>query len=192
MTRIVAGAAGGRRLTVPPSARPTTDRVREALFNLLSARLDFDGVRVLDLYAGSGALGLEALSRGATWVLLVDSDRRAADVIARNIATVKLPGATVRRAPVASVLAAGASAPVDLVFADPPYDVSSEQVGDVLVNLADHGWVRAGSVVVVERPTAAPELRWPADWTRWPSRRYGDTRLEVAEVAGVSPRSGRT
>ena len=78
---------------VPPSARPTTDRVREALFNVLAARLDFDGITVLDLYAGSGALGLEALSRGASEVLLVDSDRRAAEVITRNIGTVGLPGA---------------------------------------------------------------------------------------------------
>ena len=76
MTRIVAGAAGGRRLTVPSSARPTTDRVREALFNVLSARLDFDGLDVVDLYAGSGALGLEALT-GAASVVLVESDRRA-------------------------------------------------------------------------------------------------------------------
>lgn len=93
MTRIVAGAAGGRRLAVPPKGtRPTTDRVREALFNVLAARLDFDGLHVLDLYAGSGALGLESLSRGASSVLFVEHDRRAADVIARNIATVGIPG----------------------------------------------------------------------------------------------------
>ena len=97
MTRIVAGAAGGRRLAVPPrGTRPTTDRVREAIFNVLASRLDFDGIRVLDLYAGSGALGLEALSRGAASVMFVESDRRAAEVIARNIDTVGLPGATVR------------------------------------------------------------------------------------------------
>lgn len=182
MTRIVAGSAGGRRLIVPPSARPTTDRVREALFNVLAARLDFDGLRVLDLYAGSGALGLEALSRGAASVLLVDSDRRAASVIARNIGTLNLPGATVRRASVPRVLAAGTPAPVDLVFADPPYDVPSDHVGDMLASLAAHGWLARGSVVVIERPANAPELQWPADWARWPPRRYGDTRLEAAEV----------
>ena len=182
MTRIVAGAAGGRRLVVPSSARPTTDRVREALFNVLAARLDFDGITVLDLYAGSGALGLEALSRGASAVLLVENDRRAAEVITRNIGTVGLPGASVRRGAVAAVLAGGAPAPVDLVLADPPYDVTTESIQAVLAALPDGTWVRPGSVVVIERPVSAPELVWPDDWAPWPPRRYGDTRLEAAEV----------
>src|SRR5438067_2074266 len=106
MTRIVAGIAGGRRLRVPPAGtRPTSDRVREALFNMLAARMDFDGVRVLDLYAGSGALGLEALSRGASHALLVESDRKAAAVVRGNIADLGLPGAELRLGAVASVLA---------------------------------------------------------------------------------------
>ncbi len=183
MTRIVAGAAGGRRLAVPPrGARPTTDRVREAVFNMLAARMDFDGLRVLDLYAGSGALGLEALSRGASSVLLVDNDRRAAEVIARNIATVGLPGAAVRRGAVAAVLAGAAGEPFDLVLADPPYEVRTGEVEAVLSLLLRHGWVAPGSVVVVERPASAAESGFPAGWTRWPSRRYGDTRIEAAEI----------
>lgn len=186
MTRIVAGAAGGRRLAVPPhGTRPTTDRVREAIFNVLASRLDFDGMRVLDLYAGSGALGLEALSRGAASVMFVDSDRRAAEVIARNIDTVGLPGATVRRGSVETVFAAGTSpadSPFDLVLADPPYDVGSAAVEAVLGDLLRHGWVRTGSVIVVERPVSAPALNWPAGTTAWPERRYGDTRIEAAEV----------
>jgi 16S rRNA (guanine(966)-N(2))-methyltransferase RsmD len=180
MTRIVAGAAGGRRLVVPSSARPTTDRVREALFSVLAARFDFDGLRVLDLYAGSGALGLEALSRGASSVLFVESDRRAADVIARNIATVGIPGATVRRAPVATALTANPEAPMDLVLADPPYDLAAGAVEAVLDSLHRHGWVTDGSVVVVERPVSSAPLNWPAGWTVWPDRRYGDTRIELA------------
>lgn len=184
MTRIVAGEAGGRRLAVPSTARPTTDRVREALFNVLAARLDFDGLRVLDLYAGSGALGLEALSRGAVSVMLVESDRRAAEVISRNIATVGLTGATVRRGQVAQVLSAGAAAPMDLVFADPPYDLPAEQMRSVLSALPAHGWVGPGSVVVVERPVSSPELTWPPGWQVWPVRRYGDTRIEGAAVDG--------
>ena len=186
MTRIVAGAAKGRRLAVPSSARPTTDRVREAMFNVLAARLDFDGLRVLDLYAGSGALGLEALSRGAASVLFVESDRRAADVIERNIATVGLPGATVRRGTVTAVLA-GAPQPVDLVLADPPYDTPAVQVEAVLAGLSRDGWVRPGGLVVVERPASAPALSWPSGWTVWPPRRYGDTALEAAESDGPAP-----
>jgi len=183
VTRIVAGVAGGRRLAVPPrGTRPTTDRVREALFNVLAVRRDFDGLRVLDLYAGSGALGLEALSRGAASVTFIDSDRRAAEVIGRNIDVVGLPGATVRRAAVATVLAARAPEPVDLVLADPPYEVAAGEVDQVLADLGHNGWVDAGSVVVVERPYSSPALTWPQGWTVWPPRRYGDTRLDGAEV----------
>lgn len=123
MTRIIGGVAGGRRLAVPPrGTRPTTDRVRESLFNILAARRELTGLAVLDLYAGSGALGLEALSRGAATALFVESDPRAAAVIARNIDTLGLPGATLRRGAVAAVLAGGAATAVDLVLADPPYD----------------------------------------------------------------------
>ena len=188
MTRIVAGAAGGRRLVVPSSARPTTDRVREALFNVLAARLVLTGLRVLDLFAGSGALGLEALSRGAQSVLFVEADRRAADVIARNIETVGLPGATVRRASVASLMKTPPDAPMDLVLADPPYDVDTPAVEALLSGLQHTCWVVEGGVVVVERPVSSEPLRWPAGWTAWPVRRYGDTRLEGADVgaAGIS------
>ena len=190
LTRIVAGEARGRRLAVPPrGTRPTTDRVREALFNVLAVRRDYDGLRVLDLYAGSGALGLEALSRGAASVLFVDSDRRAAEVIGRNITAVGLPGATVRRGAVATVLAAGASSPMDLVLADPPYEVPAAEVEQILVDLCRNGWVDAGSIVVVERAASSPSLNWPDGWIGWPSRRYGDTRLDVAEV-GAETNSG--
>ncbi len=182
MTRIVGGVAGGRRIAVPPQGtRPTTDRVRESLFNIVTARLDLTGLAVLDLYAGSGALGLEALSRGAASALFVESDRRAAAVIERNIATLALPGAILRRGPVAAVLAAGATAPVDLVLADPPYGVDASEVEDLLAALAAYGWVREGSVVVVERAAAGPALSWPGGWDPWQQRVYGDTRLELAE-----------
>lgn len=94
LTRIIGGVAGGRRIAVPPrGTRPTTDRVRESLFNIVTARRDLTGLAVLDLYAGSGALGLEALSRGAASVLFVESDQRSAAVIARNIEALGLSGA---------------------------------------------------------------------------------------------------
>ncbi len=182
MTRIIGGVAGGRRLAVPPrGARPTTDRVRESLFNILTARRDLAGAAVLDLYAGSGALGLEALSRGAASALFVESDQRNAAVIARNIETLGLTGATLRRGAVATVLAAGTDSAVDLVLADPPYAVDAAEVDAVLAALAVHGWVRGGTVAVVERPAAGAALTWPAGWSAWPPRVYGDTRLELAE-----------
>lgn len=182
MTRIIGGAAGGRRIAVPPrGTRPTTDRVRESLFNILSARLQLTGLKVLDLYAGSGALGLEALSRGAAAALFVESDPRTASVIARNIETLGLRGATLRRGAVASVLTAGTAAAFDLVLADPPYDVDAAEVEAVLAALPAHGWVHERSVAVVERAAGGAPLNWPSGWSAWPHRVYGDTRLELAE-----------
>jgi 16S rRNA (guanine966-N2)-methyltransferase len=168
---------------VPPrGTRPTTDRVRESLFNVLTARLDLDGASVLDLYAGSGALGLEALSRGAAAALFVESDHRAAAVIGQNITTLGVAGATLRRGAVATVLAAGTDRPVDLVFADPPYDVGVAEIEEMLAALTARGWARSGTVAVVERPSSGPSLRWPAGWEAWPERKYGDTRLEMAQL----------
>ncbi|MDT5019117.1 MAG: rRNA (guanine966-N2)-methyltransferase [Mycobacterium sp.] len=161
--------------------RPTTDRVRESLFNVLTARIDLGGVSVLDLYAGSGALGIEAMSRGAVSAVFVESDSRAAGVIAKNIADLGVAGATVRRSSVSAVLAAGSPQPVDLVLADPPYDVDSAEIEAVIGALTHGGWTAAGTVVVVERPTSGASLRWPDGWLAWPSRDYGDSRLELAE-----------
>jgi 16S rRNA (guanine966-N2)-methyltransferase len=155
--------------------------VRESLFSIVTARLDLTGLAVLDLYAGSGALGLEALSRGAASAMFVESDRRAAAVLERNITTLGLPGAMLRRGAVEAVIAAGAAAPVDLVLADPPYDVDSSAVEALLSALPERGWVSAGSVVVVERAAGGPVLSWPPGWQPWPHRVYGDTRLELAE-----------
>jgi 16S rRNA (guanine(966)-N(2))-methyltransferase RsmD len=173
---------------VPPrGTRPTTDRVRESLFNIVTARRDLNGMSVLDLYSGSGALGLEALSRGAASALFVESDRRAAVVLERNIATLGLPGATLRRGQVTAVLAAGTAAPVDLVLADPPYDVETADVHADLAALTTHGWTHEGTLAVIERAAAGTPLSWPAGWQPWQQRVYGDTRLELAEwmQAGV-------
>ncbi|MCW2515838.1 MAG: putative methyltransferase [Mycobacterium sp.] len=163
--------------------RPTTDRVRESLFNVLTARLDFTDAVVLDLYAGSGALGLEALSRGARSATFVEADRRAAAVIADNAAALGARGAVVRCASVSSVLAAGADRRADLVFADPPYEVPSADVEAVLSALADHGWLAPGALVVVERSASSPSLVWPHGWAVGKERRYGDTRLEFGSIA---------
>ncbi|OBA34902.1 16S rRNA (guanine(966)-N(2))-methyltransferase RsmD [Rhodococcus sp. 852002-51564_SCH6189132-a] len=186
MTRIVAGRAGGRRLKVPPrGTRPTSERVREALFSSLDARMDIDGAAVLDLYAGSGALGLEALSRGAEHAMLVESDAKAAGVIRENIATVGLSGAVRRTAPVSAVLAGTPDRVYDLVLADPPYAVTEEAVTGVLGTLVSGGWVEDGSIVVVERSSRSPETVWPQGFEVGRSKRYGETRVEIATCYGA-------
>ncbi|GAA4420775.1 16S rRNA (guanine(966)-N(2))-methyltransferase RsmD [Actinokineospora soli] len=185
MTRIVAGAAGGRRLAVPPrGTRPTADRVREALFSALEATLDLDGARVLDLYAGSGALGLEALSRGAALATLVESDRTAVKILRENATSVGLPGADVRMGRVATVLAETPSAPYDLVLADPPYALGEDDLAAVLTALVDNGWTSEGTVIVVERDRRSGPPRWPTTLTPDRSRRYGETELHWATRQG--------
>jgi len=175
VTRIVAGQAGGRRLAVPPQGtRPTSDRAREGLFNTLSVELELSGARVLDLFAGSGAVGLEALSRGAAEAVLVESDRRACAVIEANIHTLGLPGAIVRQASVAGYLATGTDGPFDLVFADPPYALAADAVAGVLAALADDRWLRPAAVLVLERSARDPQPAWPATITALKHRRYGE------------------
>lgn len=174
MTRIVAGTAGGRRLAVPPGGRtrPTSDRAREALFSALAAATDLTGARVLDLYAGSGALGLEALSRGAAEVLLVESDARAVGTLRENVRALGLPGATVRQGKVEAVLREPAGAPFDVVLADPPYEL---EIAPVLELLVEGCW--AGDLVVVERASRDPALIWPPGLVGYRSRRYGAATL---------------
>ncbi len=144
--------------------------------------MELSGLSVLDLYAGSGALGLEALSRGAATAIFVEADPRTVNVLERNISAVGLPGATLRRGAVTAVLSADAAVPADLVLADPPYDVAATEVKIVLTLLATHGWVRPGSVAVVECSAMGAPLTWPPGWRCWEPRRYGDTRLELAEL----------
>jgi 16S rRNA (guanine966-N2)-methyltransferase len=178
VVRIVAGVAGGRRLAVPPhGTRPTSDRVREAVFSALAARRDLEGVRVLDLYAGSGALGLEALSRGAAHVRFVESDQRAAAVLRRNVETLGLPGAQVTAADVPAVLRGNPGQPYDLVLADPPYALDDCALDKVLSALAGGAWLAPAALLVVERPTKALPPTWPDNVLALTHRRYGDTAV---------------
>jgi 16S rRNA (guanine966-N2)-methyltransferase len=179
MTRIVAGAAKGRRLAVPDAGtRPTSDRAREGLFNSLAATVDLDRARVLDLFAGTGAVGLEALSRGATAVVLVEADRRAAEVLRRNVATVALPGAEVVAAPVERYLRTPPAAPFDIVFADPPYADDGAALSVVLAGLEAEGWLAPEAVVVVERAARDTPFVWSGDRvTPLRERRYGEAVL---------------
>jgi 16S rRNA (guanine966-N2)-methyltransferase len=179
VTRVIAGAARGRRLQVPPGdgTRPTSDRAREALFGTLESLLGaWAGLRVLDLYAGSGAVGLEALSRGAAHALLVESDPRAARTVAANVATLGLPGAEVRRGRVERVAAHGLPGPAyDVVFADPPYDLTDDELRTVLADLRPA--MADAAVVVVERATRGGAWTWPAGFEELRSRRYGEATL---------------
>ncbi|HEY3561182.1 MAG TPA: 16S rRNA (guanine(966)-N(2))-methyltransferase RsmD [Kribbella sp.] len=179
MTRIVGGVAGGRRIGVPAGSgtRPTADRVREALFSSLESEFgSFDGLAVLDLYAGSGAIGLEALSRGAAQAVLVESDRRAAEVIAANIKVVGLPGAKLLTRPVEKVSAGDPPTVFDLVFADPPYKLETAELQDVLTGLAAQGWLADDALVVVERGKREP-WEWPEGFAALRDRKYGEARL---------------
>ncbi|HEX3004087.1 MAG TPA: 16S rRNA (guanine(966)-N(2))-methyltransferase RsmD [Angustibacter sp.] len=183
MTRIIAGSAGGRRLQVPAGrdTRPTSDRVREALFSRLDHEGWLDGARVLDLYAGSGALGLEAASRGAAEVVLVESGRVAAATIRRNVAALGLPGARVAEAKVERWLDRPADVVFDVVLADPPYPVTDDAVDTVLRVLVEHGWLADQALVVVERASRSRAPHWPAPLEAVADRAYGETRLWFAE-----------
>jgi 16S rRNA (guanine966-N2)-methyltransferase len=196
VTRIIGGAAGGRRIDVPAGSgtRPTADRVREALFSSLETEFgSFHGLAVLDLYAGSGAVGLEALSRGAARVILVESDRKAAEVVAANIKTVGLPGASLLIRPAEKVASGDNSAgPLDLVFADPPYKLQTAELQDVLTSLRDNGWLADDAVVVVERGKREP-WEWPEGFAALRDRKYGEARLWYGhrhEPGGVPMEAG--
>ncbi|HEX2074807.1 MAG TPA: 16S rRNA (guanine(966)-N(2))-methyltransferase RsmD [Geodermatophilus sp.] len=178
MTRLISGVAGGRRLKVPPSGvRPTGDRAREGLFNSLGGLLDLDGATVLDLYAGSGALGLEALSRGAAEVVFVESGPRVLPVLRANLAAVGLPGGRVVAGSVPTVVAGPPPARFDLVLADPPYATPATEVLGVLRALATNGWLGPEAVLVVERSSREEPWEWPTPLRGLRDRRYGEAVL---------------
>ncbi|WP_329174259.1 16S rRNA (guanine(966)-N(2))-methyltransferase RsmD [Streptomyces sp. NBC_01477] len=190
MTRVIAGAAGGRRLAVPPGTgtRPTSDRAKEGLFStLLSLRGTLAGARVMDLYGGSGAVGLEALSRGAAHVLLAEADPLAARTIRENAAAIGLPGAEVRAGKAEKVVAGPPPAePYDVVFLDPPYDVAGDALREILLTLLAGGWLAADTLVTVERRTRGGDFDWPAGFEGLRSRRYGEATLWYGRAAQVT------
>jgi 16S rRNA (guanine966-N2)-methyltransferase len=178
MTRVIAGLAGGRRLKVPPAGvRPTGDRAREGLFNSLGTLVDLDGAAVLDLYAGSGALGLEALSRGAGTVVFVESGPRVLPVLKANLAAVGLPGGRVLAGSVPTVVRGAPPARFDVVLADPPYATPAEEVQEVLRALVDGGWLAPDAVLVVERSSREEAWEWPTPLVGLRERRYGEALL---------------
>jgi 16S rRNA (guanine966-N2)-methyltransferase len=180
MTRIIGGSSGGRRLKTPggEATRPTSDRVREALFSTLEADLgSLTGLRFLDLYAGSGAVALEAMSRGAGVVTAVESDRRTARLVGENAATLRFHKVEVLAQAVARVLAQHPRAPYDVVFADPPYAMDNAELQAALTLLVEQEWLATGSVLVVERSSRTAEPAWPAGLVRDREKKYGETVL---------------
>jgi 16S rRNA (guanine966-N2)-methyltransferase len=192
VARVIAGEAGGRRLAVPGGrdTRPTSDRAREGLFSTITSMAgSLAGARVLDLYAGSGAVGLEALSRGAEHVLLVEHSARAARVIRENIEALGLPGAVLAADKVERVLARGPEGGrYDVVFADPPYALAEAGVSRVLSLLAGQGWLAPGALVVVERATRSGPLNWPDEFVPAKSRRYGEATFWYGLIPPTSRR----
>ena len=181
---VVAGEAKGVPLVASKGARPTAGRVREALFSSLG---DLTDASVLDLYAGSGALGIEALSRGASGAVLVDEDRAAVDAIDANLAATRLGDrARIGKASVSTFLRrrVPSEAPFDVVFADPPYGTDQDVIIDLLEALASPGWLSEGARVVVERaardPFSSPGSPWSVGW----ERTYGDTLVVVFRASG--------
>jgi 16S rRNA (guanine966-N2)-methyltransferase len=192
MSRIIAGSRRGRRIAMPPGdhTRPTSDRVREALFSAIAAwagtaaepaERSLAGLAFCDLYAGSGAVGLEAASRGASPVLLVERDARTARLIKSNAEALQLVVEIATRS-VAQLLRRPPAQTFDVVFADPPYELETGVANDQLQQLVDNHWVGPGSLIVVERSRRSPELVWPASAARRWSRAYGETILSFGSL----------
>jgi 16S rRNA (guanine966-N2)-methyltransferase len=182
VTRIIAGKAGSLRLDVPQGpTRPTSERVREAIFSAIDHLVDLGGAQVLDLYAGSGALGLEAASRGATRVVLVDSSKTVERALTANIARIQqsLGDSHTFQVVTSPALAYCQKIPsgesFDLVLLDPPYDTSPESIVECLLALQPA--LTSDSLVVVERAKKSPEPEWPQSFDVIKHKTYGDTAV---------------
>lgn len=176
MTRIVAGSAKGRMLAVPKSGtRPTSERVREALFSRLSHYDYIEKCNILDLFSGSGALAFEAISRGASNATCVESNAKAAKIISDNGRKLKLPVKVINQKVETYLESLTDEMRYDLVFIDPPYDFSELKIADILANLKPY--LRKNAIVVVERAKKAPEPIWPDFLILEDERKWGDTRV---------------
>ena len=186
MTRIIGGSVGGRRINTPRGlgTRPTSDRVREALFSAVESWCgSLQGLRFLDLYAGSGAIGLEAWSRGAGVVTMIEQDRRTASLISTNAKGLGFAKADVRVAAVSHALHTPPAAPYDIAFMDPPYPLDGASVDADLAALDDNTWLVPGALVIVERSTRSDDPTWPEGLEPIRSRRYGETVLWYGHAA---------
>ena len=192
MSRIIAGSAGGVRLIGPRHSRtrPTTDRVREALFSSIAAwagtagqpaHQQCAGLRFLDLYAGTGGVGLEAASRGASRLVLVERDPATAGLIRRNLVLTHLQGTAIC-SDAQTYLGSSPPEEFDVVFADPPYALDDAHLATVLAMVVDRGWLAPDGLLVVERAGRDPQPRWPSSILSVQERRYGETVLYYCQV----------
>jgi len=187
--RIVAGKFRGASIEAPKglATRPTSDRVRQALFNVLEhgpARFDFEGARVLDLFAGSGALGLEALSRGARYAVFIEESPAARAAIKRNVEALGLTGVTkIRRRDATKLGEAGTLQPFQLIFCDPPY--GKRLAERALEEAIEGGWTEQGAIAVLEESIDVA-VSWPPSFREIDRRRYGDTQIAIARVGNES------
>lgn len=180
--RVISGIAKGRRLraTKSPEMRPTTDMARQTIFDMLGS---VEGARVLDLFAGAGTLGIEALSRGAREAVFVEQDRDACAVILQNLEATGLRGAAhIRRSDVRRFLSRPPRTPFDLVFLDPPYGRGLGFVARVLEKLANGAWVSRGTTIVVEAQEG--EVDWPPRFHETRTRKFGRTLVSMAVTHG--------
>ncbi len=191
VSRIIAGTRRGHRLTMPATSRtrPTADRVREAVFSAIvswagvaavSSDESMAGLGFADLYAGSGAIGLEAASRGAAPVLLVESDRRTADVARANADSLRL-AVEIHTATVQQLVAGPRREPFDVVWLDPPYEVRTEVIDGLLDELVANQWVAVDGLIVVERGRRSDPVSWPAGFSGGWTRRYGETMVSYGK-----------
>lgn len=196
MTRIIGGVARGRGITTPRgnATRPTADRVREALFSSVESTLGtLHGVAFLDLYAGSGAVGIEAASRGASHVTCIERDRGVSALIAANAHALGFDNVTVVTGSVATVATSHGRGSFGAAFLDPPYDAENDDIAETLALFGRFGWLADGALVVVERSRRTPPWRWTRGFSAERDRRYGETilwygRWELLPTAAAEPR----
>ena len=186
--RIIAGSAKGRKLISPEgtSARPTSDRAREALFSSLESEFgQLSGIRFLDLFAGSGAVSAEAMSRGAKFCTVVESDRTALEIARKNVEMVRSSSPDSQAIYIegeVETFVKRPSNPFDVIFLDPPYSYLDSDLADIVANLHESGFIAPSTLVIVERASRSTPFPWPPGMKEVKERRYGNAAIYYGEA----------